>query len=465
LEVQEEFEHKYNFRFEEPDQDFIKRYPRTMLLQDTMRKKDNSRKRKREEVAARKLEEKQKKREELKQLKALKRKEITDKIRTLQKVVGNKDFCPFKEQDIDDDFDPAEYDKRMSEVFANYNDENEDIEKPVFSDLSDAEYEEELEVENWDEWTGNQIENNTNDNDSVSNNINEVKNENATTQDELIEASSSRRIKKSKKSKFAELLEKQKPLFDPNDKTFEKYLDEYYKLDYEDLIGDMPCRFKYRQVKANDFGLSTDEVLSAPDRELNAWSSLKKTCSYRDDNEELRDIDSYKSKGKDIQLKRKILPSIFSEDGPENALVAEKEKRAEKSKTRRRQKRKQGVLELAHENTIEPESKKLKETAVSKDPKSIDNINSENISKSKRRRMKKKNKNMSNDDQNKPLSNKKGPNSGSKFNKSAAKPNVPKKNEINAEMRMSDKRMEAYGISSNTFKRKKMKERYRQGSQ
>ena len=72
---------------------------------------------------------------------------------------------------------------------------------------------------------------------------------------------------------------------------------------------------------------------------------------------------------------------------------------------------------------------------------------------------------MNNDNQNKPILNEKGPNSGNKFNKSAAKPTVPKKNEINAEMRMSDKRMEAYGISSNTFKRKKMKERYRQGTQ
>ena len=79
---------------------------------------------------------------------------------------------------------------------------------------------------------------------------------------EMAEASIKKKSRK--KSKFAEMLEKKKPVFDPNDKTFEQYIDEYYALDFEDLIGDMPCRFKYRKVQPNDFGLTSDEVLSAP---------------------------------------------------------------------------------------------------------------------------------------------------------------------------------------------------------
>ena len=321
LEQQAEFEHKYNFRFEEPDKDFIKRYPRT--IEDSMRRKDDQRKKKRDEVKERKLKEKEKKREELKQLKAFKRKEILDKIEKLRKITGNDDLA-FKDEDLEDDFDPDKYDERMKEVFDHYDSapvNPEDEEKPVFSDMDS-----DLEFDNWDDYDGvHKDDEEDDDNDNVGNYEDGYDEEyqddpqpgtssKLETQKELIEKSKGRKKSKSKKSKFEEALESEKPTFDPEDKTFDQYLDEYYGLDYEDIIDDLPCRFKYRKVAANDLGLSTEEILSAPDRELNAWASLKKTCQYRSDAEEQKDIKEYLSKGKNVNLKKKILPSLFKED-------------------------------------------------------------------------------------------------------------------------------------------------------
>lgn len=56
------------------------------------------------------------------------------------------------------------------------------------------------------------------------------------------------------------------------------------------------------------------QILMAKDRELNKWCSLKKAVQIRPDHVEKYDQIAFAKKGQNINLKRKLLPSLFEED-------------------------------------------------------------------------------------------------------------------------------------------------------
>ncbi|XP_032906613.1 protein KRI1 homolog isoform X2 [Amblyraja radiata] len=340
LKKQEDFERKYNFRFEEPGAELIKSYPRTIA--SSVRAKDIRRKQKRVEIKQRKKSEKEKKKEDLKQLKKLKRMEIMNKLNRLKEITGNETIG-FNEEHLEEDFNPAKHDQLMQRFFNDDYYGVEDEQKPQF------ENEEEFGDEwNWDTWTGKEAdwterggedqwpeescEPHCDDPDFIMDadydpSQTVVPSKKKKKQDVPLMG------KKRRKSKFAEAVCKMKPAFDPKDKTFEQYLDEYYQLDYEDIIDDLPCRFKYRWVLPNDFGLSTEEILAADDKELNAWCSLKKTCQFRTEKEEVLDLKIYKKKAQNSWKKQQTFKSLALQE--EESQTDEAAGRAKMGKKRR----------------------------------------------------------------------------------------------------------------------------------
>ncbi|KAL0360207.1 UNVERIFIED_CONTAM: protein kri1 [Sesamum radiatum] len=134
IERQEDYEREYNFRFEENAGDRVMGHSRK--IEGSVRKKENARKSQRERKEERMAQAEFERKEELKRLKNLKKKEINEKLEKIREVAGiGKDGGGFlDEDDLEEDFDPEEYDRKMNEAFGDGYYEAEDVDPEFGSD-------------------------------------------------------------------------------------------------------------------------------------------------------------------------------------------------------------------------------------------------------------------------------------------------------------------------------------------
>ncbi|KAK0550561.1 Kinetochore protein Spc24 [Tilletia horrida] len=323
----EAFETAYNFRFESIANGSapaaVQSFARPAQQKESVRREDDSRKRKREERKERKEREKAEKVAELERYRGLQREEIRDRVKRIIKEAGAEEEAQFADLDLDGDFDPDAHDRAMSSAFndgyyatgegaageegdeGDFDPAGEDEDgKPVWDD--DIDIDDILAEEK--QYTGD------NDDD----------------EDGSSKKKAKKAKKKEKKEMKKELRKKLKALekkrangeaddddeeeeeekdgvaeagqvassskiklddFDPEEykamskeerkQKVQQMVDDYYDLDYEDMIGDMPTRFKYASVPKIDYGLSPAEILMASDKDLNEVVGLKMLQPYR----------------------------------------------------------------------------------------------------------------------------------------------------------------------------------------
>lgn len=178
--------------------------------------------------------------------------------------------CKLGADDLEEDFDPEDYDRKMQVMFDDNYYGAEEVDPGFGSgdefDLGKPDFDKEDELLGLPkEWAlGDK--------------------EVATATDEKAVDEKKRKKKSKELANSEEVGEKRKGKISLKDKVeLEKELEEYYKLDYEDTIGDLKTRFKYKKVQPNSFGLETFEILQSDDRDLNQYVSMKKLAPYRED--------------------------------------------------------------------------------------------------------------------------------------------------------------------------------------
>ncbi|KAJ2077765.1 Ribosome biogenesis protein Kri1 [Coemansia sp. RSA 988] len=286
MERADKFESQYNFRFSEEGGTQIKTYSRE--IEGSLRRNDSRRKLARERARERKAERKQRKAEELKQLKNQKKKDILEKLKEIQGITGNKSVG-FDILDLDGDFDPAQFDKQMQQLFANADQDRDDSVKPTWENDIDI---------------GDIVSDAENDGDADGVKRGQSTRPDVGDDDFIMDADY---LEDGHRNHVVDHANLNATTAGLKDKVSE-YMDKNYQLEFEDIIGDdLPTRFKYTKVRAIDYGLTPAEILLADDNLLNDYASVKRIAAYRPDWKIEDDISSHTNRKRMIYIKKKAV--------------------------------------------------------------------------------------------------------------------------------------------------------------
>ncbi|GIX65309.1 Krr1 family protein [Babesia caballi] len=258
LDKADEFEYKYNYRFEEEGGATIEGHPRT--IEDSVRKVDERRKKKRKEKKQQQMEEKVRRDEEIKRLKKIKRAEIEQRMREIEAKAGVQ--LASDVVDLNAPFDPEQHEKDMASILGkDYHEQQEDDD---WNPAEDCEEDDEL----W--WLCDHCHKGI---PAGHKHFDCTECDNYSLCQSCVPLANHEHQRMVAKVVPAACAPPEVTSAD-----LEKLEDEYYKLDYEDMIGDMKVRFKYRQVEPYKCDLQT--ILQKSDKELNAIMPLSKLLAY-----------------------------------------------------------------------------------------------------------------------------------------------------------------------------------------
>ncbi|EJD40330.1 hypothetical protein AURDEDRAFT_153563 [Auricularia subglabra TFB-10046 SS5] len=351
-EAAEHFEEDYMYRFQEPGAATINAHPRK--IPTLVRREDSRRKEARDRRKTRKEEERLQKREEVKRLKALKVKELRRKLERIGREGGAAlEREALAALDLDAEWDPEKHDAQMKDIYTGGEGD------------AEGEGEEDMEKPQWD--------------DDID--IGDIVPGDA-------EPSSGKKKKQKKKKRkrdedddgaeedvqmdaddvaWGELYGEEE--WDGTEDMRKRKLDEYMRsldsMDFNDIVGGLPTRFKYTSVGADDFGLSPAEILMATDAELNSYVGVKRYAPYRKDRGKKWDA----ARGEKLRELREKIKERRARAGIEEGDAGADEDAGERKKKRKgkkeRLKEKLAVEPGAGgaENSDEPRKKKKKHKA------------------------------------------------------------------------------------------------------